>query len=617
MSDSGTVTSEALRRCCVIAFCLLLAGTGVGLASAQQDENAEVHDSGVAEKVKVVLVEFKLLVTDKQGRPITDLRPDEVQVLEGGKPQRVAAVDSWLTAGSDSDLGPEVSVPVPVYSPTGEVHEGQMVVVPPPAPVRRVFFIFDIKNSRRRVREDWRAAAVEWATNKMSPQDVASVVVMRNYPQWVLRASSDQQTVLLALHSADLFTDMPNRSRREDMTDLVNDLQTQCVDIGSGPRRDTDVDPTAIQGGGDETTCTYRILRPVIDQWGNESDETIDALRQFTGQVAAIPGRKAVMLFSEGIIPDPTDLGINAALSVWGSHVINFRSLESSLRRDAYREIDSLHRVAAASDVVYFTLDTRSAAERGGGSEIEFQVSRASNSIGVNPWNEMYDSTRGTLAALAWATGGRPFYGNEELEADVETAAASFYGVYNVSYYRSNPGRPAKLKVKVLRKGTKFRVPKSTNFRRNEARTTPVELAVGRPVMVGFGETQQLPVAVMALYDLLPFRRGAGGRGCQLGVFLQAQRPDGSVAAERLDTAIVVVSKDELEALEGQYYKFRTSLEVPPGAYRLRVRVTDDFNEIVGDTFIDLTVGQEQIVPGFIDTGMKKEVSELQETPAG
>jgi hypothetical protein len=44
-----------------------------------------------------------------------------------------------------------------------------------------------------------------------------------------------------------------------------------------------------------------------------------------------------------------------------------------------------------------------------------------------------------------------------------------------------------------------------------------------------------------------------------------------------------------------------TGLELEPGQYRLRVRLSDDLNEIVGDKFIDLTVGEERIAPGFVE----------------
>lgn len=584
----------------VLVLALLLAVTQ---AVGQEGDDGEIVDSGIEERLNVVLVELKVLVTDKDGNPITDLKAEEVEVTEGGRPQRLAFVESWVTAESDSALSTNDSIPAPVYSATGEeVQPEPLEAIPPPKPVRRVIFIFDINNSRLRIREDWREAAIEWVKTQMTPGDMASIVVLRNYARWVLQATSDKDAVMRSLKTVDLFTDTPNRSRRSDMTDLLGDLNTTCVSVGGSPRTGTGQrDPTATASLGDEGTCAATVARPYIDQWGNESDETILALRQFTGQLAAIPGRKAVVLFSEGVIPDSSEVAVNAVLSIWGSGLINFRTMNSTLRRDAFREISNLHRVAAASDVVYFTMDTRPSSERGYSEELEMQVSQARGSLGINPWNEMYEATRGTLSALAYATGGRPFYGPEELAQHIATAADAFYGVYNVGYYRSHVLDPGKVKVKINRKGIKYHVPRDVDFRKREARNTPVFMAVGRPRFAGLGNLQQLPVAVLALYDVLPLRRGAGGRGCQLGIYLQAQRRDGTVAAERFDTTIIVVKKDDLEDLEGQYYDHKTGLELEPGQYRLRARVSDDLHEIIGDRILDLTVGEEKIVPGFVE----------------
>jgi VWFA-related protein len=582
-----------------LTFLLLLSLAILPGIRAQEARPSEVIDSGVEERVQVVLAEFKLLVTDKKGHPVTDLRPNEIRVFEGGDLQELAFLESWLATEADRDLATREAVAAPVYAPDGTEHRTESAVVPPPKPVRRVIFVFDIRNSRLRIREEWREAALEWTRTKMGPDDVASVIVLHSYPQWVLQSTSDRASLVQALQGMDLFSDTPDRNRREEMSALLTDLEA-CVDIGGGSRRGSGSSGAASTTGlNDETTCAYRISQPYIDQWGNESDESILALRQLTGQLAAIPGRKAVLLFSEGIIPDPSHVAINAMLSIWGAQVINYRQISSTLRRDAFNAIGALHRVAAASDVVYFTMDTRSAAERGYSSDVERQVSQARGALGINPWNEMYEATRSTLSALAYATGGRPFYGREKLQQQVSAAAASYYGVYNVGYYRADPTNPGKLKIKIDRKGTRFELPKQVDFRRHEARPTPVELAVGRPAYSGSADRQQLPVAVMTLYDLLPLRRGAGARGCQLGIFVQAQRPDGSVSAERFDTAIVVVEKEQLDRLEGQYYDHQTTLELAPGPYRLRARVSDDLNEVMGDTFIDLTVGEGTITPGF------------------
>ena len=601
---------EVTRPACrAIAAGLLLCGMALPAARAQDapEKKTPPVESGIQEKIQVVLIEFKLLVTDKAGRPVTDLRPEEVKVLENGDVQELAFVESWLTVRSDSALGLEGSVAATAYSPTGEeVRPGHVAEVPPPKPSRRIMMAFDVRNSRIRIREEWRKAATTWVNTHMGPDDLVSVIVVRNYPEWVLSGSSDRQTVLTALERMDLFTDTPDRSRRENVSELVGDLQTNCITSGSGPRRGGgSSDATSVGDLTEETNCAFGIARPYVDQWGNESDESILALRQLTGQLAAVPGRKAVILFSEGIIPDPSELALNAMLSIWGSAIVNFRQLGSSLKRDAYGDLTELQRVARAGDVVFFTFDTRPNSERGYSNEIESQISQARGALGVNPWGEMYEATRSTLSTLAWTTGGRPYYGDQKIAENLETATTGFYGVYNVGYYRSDPLHPGEPKVKITRKDVRFDVPKEIDFRKHEARRTAVELSVGRPVP-GAAAGLQLPVAVMTLYDLLPLRRGAGGRGCQLGIFLQAQRRDGTVAAEVFETAIVTVEAKTEEGLRGKYYDHRTALEISPGQYRLRARVSDEMNAIVGDTFLDLTIGEDAIAPGFVEIAPKE-----------
>ena len=62
--------------------CLVwLAAAGVTLSAQQQDHPAQppVFRTGVD------LVRFDVRVTDSAGRPVIDLRPEEMEILEGGQ----------------------------------------------------------------------------------------------------------------------------------------------------------------------------------------------------------------------------------------------------------------------------------------------------------------------------------------------------------------------------------------------------------------------------------------------------------------------------------------------------------------------------------------------------
>ena len=59
------------------------------------------------------------------------------------------------------------------------------------------------------------------------------------------------------------------------------------------------------------------------------------------------------------------------------------------------------------------------------------------------------------------------------------------------------------------------------------------------------------------------------------------------------------------------------TLELAPGPYRLRARVSDDLNVVLGDTFIDLTVGEGTITPGFPSTPATDAPAEEVGAPGG
>jgi len=81
---------SALRRGIVLAFVTagtVAAVTTLGLAGQQRF------------KAGVDLVQFSVVLTDKQGTPITGLKPEDFEILEEGKPQTI----SYFTEGDPED----------------------------------------------------------------------------------------------------------------------------------------------------------------------------------------------------------------------------------------------------------------------------------------------------------------------------------------------------------------------------------------------------------------------------------------------------------------------------------------------------------------------------------
>jgi VWFA-related protein len=576
-------------------------------STAVDDDRQDIPDSNIVEQVDVALAEFKILVTDKRGRPIDDLTADEIVVLEGGKPQKLAYLEAVSEATPRPTGTAKVPTPATVYTPDGESTGGDVSAVLPPKPKRRVALVFDVRNSKKRNREHWHEAAMEWLNYEMQPDDWVGVVILRSYPDWLVDFTQDKEVLANTLKRVSLAGAANDRDRRGEVTRLVQDIFHLCSDPGRLPSQQDKKSTTAdvrLGSGLDEQGCAYNLVEGYVQEWNAQALESVESLQALTGQLAAVPGRKAVLMFSEGIIEDASGLGVSAMLSVFGPTKIDIADVTWRLKKNVYHDVRKLHRVAKGADVSFFTFDTRTGGDGSFGGQLEHAHTNYQNTYNVNPWSEMESETRQTLNALAKETGGRSYHGVKDLADDVISAADSFFGMYSIGYYRSDPKAPlGKVKVQISRKRMAIDYPDRASARGHQARAVPLDMTIGQPEIVGDGKKQSLPVSLTMEFNSIPLRRGGGTRGTVLGIHLQAIRPDGTVAAERLDIETVVTDREDRKAARDTAYLHRTNIRLPVGSYRLRARVSDDRQEIIADRSIDLTLELGSVRPGIAPAG--------------
>lgn len=573
-------------------------------ATSTERASNDPVESGLEETADVQLVEIKVTVTDRRGRAIRDIAPEEVEVFERGKRQRLAY---WSHASTAELVNTAQAVtPTPLYDRDGEAHTAEAEAVLPAEPVRRVILAFDPKNSRLRAREQWREAAIEWVREHREPGDRIGVVVVRTHPDWIVASTTDPDEAVAALSQADLHTDIPNRSRRNEMTEYVETLRSTCWDnVGrgldsgnTGPgRRGADVT-------GNEIGCAFEFAKSLVAEWGVQTEESIDTLQALTGELASIPGDKVVVLFSEGIVQSPDDVLINAMLHVFTYDKVDIPAMKSRLDRNRFADMTQLHRTAIAADVSYFTIDTRHANEGSNFSELEQASAGTTGMLGINPWQEMYDSTRGTLAALAHATGGKPFYGPDDLTDKIRTAAERFHGIYTLGYYRSEPYLDrGKVRVDVKRPKVRAEYDKRPDPRRHQPGFADLDVTIGRPAPSLSGSGHAIPIALTTPLDRLPLRRGGGGHGCEVGVFVQAISPDGTILSESFELVTVVLDDKQFRERLGQKWLHMVQLDVPEGPLRIRSRLSDDRHAVLADRAVDLTLEGGRVHAGHLPVG--------------
>jgi VWFA-related protein len=567
-------------------LCLLAAA-----AAPAADPAGETLDSDLVEQQVVAVAEILVLATDREGRPVTDLRAAEIRVFEAGAEQKVAFVEPVSRGRPEPSPDAMAAPPAPLYTRDGSHAPGRPTAVLPAVSLRRVVLAFDVRNSRKSARAGWQQAARDWLAEGMQPQDRVGMVTLGRYPEWLVEFTDDRARLLDGLAADKLLQrTAPGRDRTRYVSALMDDLRT-CREAETGR-----------VASGDLVDCAYTMARARVPRWYAEARESVGNLDALVGQLAAIPGRKAVLLFSEGIVDDPAMIAVYAILSGLGAggEFPDIQKMKARIGNDVHAELRELRERAREAEVSFFALNTKERDARGLGANLEQPSAMPTASLGAEPWRDMDTATRETLDELARDTGGRSFLGREELGDNLAAAADGYFGMYTVGYYRADPrGEPGKLRVEVGRKGVRLSHTERPALGGSQAEAAALEITIGQPRPDGASAAQHLPLVISMGLDELPLRRAGRSVGTVLGLHVQAIRPDGTVAAERLDVETVAIARKDRDAARGTHFAHRTELLLAPGPYRIRARVSDDRQTMLADRAIDLTLEDGSVRPGL------------------
>src|SRR5215475_8061436 len=96
----GFATRGKVNRINILAVLLLLLN---GLSTqAQKPSKTESQNRDEVVKVATNLVQVDAIVTDKQGRPVTDLRPEDFELSENGRIRQITNFSYISLAGEQS-----------------------------------------------------------------------------------------------------------------------------------------------------------------------------------------------------------------------------------------------------------------------------------------------------------------------------------------------------------------------------------------------------------------------------------------------------------------------------------------------------------------------------------
>jgi VWFA-related protein len=405
-----------------------LAGQGAPPATPSQAQAPPVFRTGTT----AVLLD--IVVRDRRGRPVRDLRQDEIAVLEDGVPRELKAFR--LVEGTPMAAGVG-AVPQPGVSQ--------------PDPLRRitlVSLVFDhlSQNGRKLAQK----AAHDYLTKPMAPGQWVAVFSLDNRLHMIQDFTRDPAQLAAAIDRGAAMAmrenaaSLPGESRERPREANQELAQVASGQAGAGAPANPGQDPVEKQFR--ETIQRMQTLATAIEttQRGHATLYPLMALAKAQG---ALEGRKAILFFSEGLqVPPSVEEAFQAAISEANRANVSVYTIDAR-GLDTGRDLQA---AGAALDKAGRVSQQAMAKQGADGTSMEEVLNDelVLTSLRAN--------TQSSLRELAESTGGVMVANTNDLGKGLERVTSDLASYYEIAYVPQGgeaDGKFRKIEVKVARKG--------------------------------------------------------------------------------------------------------------------------------------------------------------------
>lgn len=521
-------------------------------------------------KITTNLVQIDVSITDAKGKPINDIRRDEIEIYENGEKQPISGFSFVSSARTVTEkvAVDKNAAPLP---PT---------IVRPENVRRTIAIVVDDLSLSFQSAYQTRRSLKKFVDEQMQEGDMVAIVRTGAGIGALQQFTADKRILYAAIERVRWNPQGTGGITAFAPIEATPDLSLQT----SGDEESEDA-PT----GSGQTLDDFR--QQVF------ATGTLGALRYIVQGMSQLPGRKSVILFSDGF-------------KLFETNAIGGK--QSSIVFDFVRELVD---VANRASVVFYTVDARGLQFTGitAADAITDNSPDAINSASASRRDQLLDNQEG-LSFLADETGGFAVKNNNDLAGGVRKILDD-QSYYLVGYepdgdtFDAAKRRYNKIEVKVLRKGATARY-RSGFFNVADKVTTPaasptlspidqLETAIVSPFAVNginlrlnalYGNDARSGDFVRSLLHIngadLKFVDEPGDRKKAVFDVLAMSFGDNGQLVEKIaKTYTLTIRSDGLKRLidDGIVYHFSFPVK-KPGAYQFRVAIRDAQGGKVGSS---------------------------------
>lgn len=435
---NSCLKSRSTRVCFNLLVTAAIFVSALPIQSQDKKEPTNKPDQDDVIKVSSNLVNVDVMVKDKKGKSITDLKAEDFILTENGVQQKIEFFDSTLTGGNNGQ--PPTSISLAKERGTKEP------AGPTNLPRNIIALVLDGQTTEGANLKHVREGMTKYIRERISDNDSVALFAISGGLQLLQPFTQDKAKLVAAVEKAGGISTVSKTSEQRSINETIAELRDQLANAASGGGTDP-----AVGSAAGQALIAQRVLEQYLQMRSalsaQQTRPVLAGLAAICEGLRSIPRKKTLVMFSQGFVaPQALDWQVQSTIDIANRANVSIYIIDSSGLTGGTPQSGGI--VPPSPLAAISATTSQESRIRAAAGESVFDVSRQE---GVNRQQDL-------LYRISGDTGGQFIKNTNDVAAGLERVDEEIRSRYTLTYRSTDQkfdGSFRKLKIEVRRPAVK------------------------------------------------------------------------------------------------------------------------------------------------------------------